>query len=161
MKPPIEKGKQEPNRLHTYFTKLCMKHNTKHNQHPPMASTMILHWNHKLWVKVGYSKRRNFNNINIIFPMHFASWGHHHLNNILPLHFPLKAIITNHLLLIHQNLLLPPKTTRFMALMEPILHDINKPSSWGNFLNCNVKPNLCPSPKAYLPSQGWVKPSHP
>ena len=143
MKPPTEQGKQEPNRLHT-SQNLAWKHNTNTINTLPWLAQWFTIGIIKRWVKVGSSKRRYYNKIHNILPMHFASQGHHNINNILPLHFPLKAFKTNHLLLIHQNLLVPPKTTRFMSLMKPILHDNNKPSSWGHLSQLHCQAQLMP-----------------
>ncbi len=151
-------------RLKTGFThtsqNFAWRPNTKHNQHPSMACTMIQHWNHKTLGEGGLFKEEKF--INITLPIHFASQGHRNINNILPLHclsMPSKKPSSPH----PPNLLVPPKQQDPWPWRSPC--SIITTSSWGKnkifFLTCNVKPNLCPSPKASLPSQGWVKPSHP
>ena len=65
----------------------------------------------------------------------------------------IKAFKTKHLLPIHKNLLVPPKITRFMALVEPILHDINNPHHEVIFSTTMMSPTYALHPRLLFPPE--------
>ena len=74
--PPSRGNKNQTSYTHT-SQNFAIKHNTNTINTLPWISQWFSIGIIKRWVKVGSSKRRNSNNINNIFPIHFSYQGHH------------------------------------------------------------------------------------